>query len=112
MYAGSAGNHQTPLPPLFRNGLDDSLNQSSASMMGTYGMGSVRTELQGILNELRYLTGRMKEDEEEKEEVLDWKFAGMVIDRLCFWVLSFVLVGITIGIFIAPHISELISKKS
>ncbi len=38
-----------------------------------------------ILKEMRFLTKKIKEDEEDEGKELDWKFAAMVIDRLCMW---------------------------
>ena len=38
-------------------------------------------ELQCILKELKFITNRMKMQEEEEEVISDWKFAAMVIDR-------------------------------
>ena len=93
-----------PPPPFFRNGtLEDSWNHSCNS---TAGCGSsLRNEVLNILNEVRYLTRHVKEDDEEKEEINDWKFAGMVIDRLCFWIASIFLVVFTLAIFLsAPQV--------
>lgn len=36
-----------------------------------------------ILNELKLITKKLKSDEEDEQKSLDWKFAAMVIDRLC-----------------------------
>ena len=69
------------------------------------GLRNVRNELLAILNELRYITHKMKEDNDTNEEVNDWKFAAMVIDRLYLWVFSFYLVVATFSIFFsAPHL--------
>ena len=68
------------------------------------GLHSVRNELLGILNELRFITHKIKEDGEADEETNDWKFAAMVIDRLCFWIFSVYLVVTTLAIFFsAPN---------
>lgn len=69
------------------------------------GFTSVRNELLAILNELRYITHKIKEDSEASEEINDWKFAAMVIDRLCLWV-SALYMGITTAaiFFSAPHL--------
>ena len=65
---------------------------------------SLRNELLGILNELRFITHKIKEDNEAAEETNDWMFAAMVIDRLCFCVFSFYLVVTTLAIFFsAPN---------
>ena len=41
-----------------------------------------------ILNELQLITRKLKSDEEDEQKSLDWKFAAMVIDRLCFFLFS------------------------
>jgi nicotinic acetylcholine receptor len=41
--------------------------------------------LNAILKELRCMTQKLKDDEEEEEQSLNWKFAAMVIDRLCMY---------------------------
>ena len=40
-------------------------------------------ELTMILKELRVLTDKLKADEEDDAMENDWKFAAMVLDRLC-----------------------------
>lgn len=63
----------------------------------------IRNELLAILNELRFITKKMKDDTERSDETNDWKFAAMVIDRLCFWIFSAYLVIATMIIFISPQ---------
>lgn len=70
------------------------------------GMLSIRGELLAILNELRFITKKMKEENDSNEETNDWKFAAMVIDRLCFWIFSFYLIGTTMVIFLSPSFKE------
>ncbi len=66
---------------------------------------NVKNELLAILNELRFITHKIKEDNETEEEVNDWKFAAMVIDRLCIWVFSIYMIVTTLAIFFsAPHL--------
>ena len=65
---------------------------------------NVKNELLAILNELRFITHKIKEDNETEEEVNDWKFAAMVIDRLCIWVFSIYMIVTTLAIFFsAPN---------
>ena len=50
-------------------------------------------DLNFILQELRCITQKIKKDEYEEEKSLDWKFAAMVIDRLCmvlFYLATFI----------------------
>jgi len=44
--------------------------------------------LTDVLGEVRYLTGRMRQDADTQKVCSDWKFAAMVIDRLCLWLFS------------------------
>ena len=65
---------------------------------------NVRNELLAILNELRYITHKIKDESDAGEEVNDWKFAAMVIDRLCLWVFSVYMIVTTLAIFFsAPN---------
>lgn len=75
---------------------------------GRHGNDVCRTEemLARLLNELRIITNKMKTDAEEAAETNDWKFAAMVIDRLCFWTFSIYLIFITFVLFLAPYVSD------
>jgi hypothetical protein len=48
----------------------------------------LRKNLGSILKELRLITQKLKDDEEDEGKSLDWKFAAMVIDRLCMVVFA------------------------
>ena len=64
-----------------------------------------RSELKEILKELRFLTTKIKKDDEYQDACNDWKFAAMVIDRLCLWMFTVFTVTSTCGIlFSAPHL--------
>jgi len=52
-----------------------------------------------LLEELRYVTKRMRSDEEKEDEINEWKFAAMVIDRLCFYLFSVYLALLTLVFF-------------
>ena len=41
-----------------------------------------------ILKELKVLTKKIQDDAEDEEKELNWKFAAMVIDRLCMWIFA------------------------
>ena len=48
-----------------------------------------------ILNELRSITNKFKDDSEKGDATGDWKLVAMVIDRLCFCVFTvYYVVGI------------------
>lgn len=61
-----------------------------------------------ILKELGKLTQKIKDDDEDEAKELNWKFAAMVIDRLCmvFFIVSTAIC--TFGIlFSAPNFFKL-----
>ena len=69
------------------------------------GILNVKNELLAILNELRFITHKIKEDQDNADEINDWKFAAMVIDRLCVWVFTISMITTTAAVLIsAPHI--------
>lgn len=69
------------------------------------GLLAIRNELLAILNELRFITHKIKENQDTSEEVNDWKFAAMVIDRLCLWIFTVYTIITTVAVFFsAPHI--------
>ncbi|XP_043240584.1 neuronal acetylcholine receptor subunit alpha-7-like isoform X7 [Amphibalanus amphitrite] len=62
-------------------------------------------ELQLILRELRTVTDRLRQDDEEAVVTSDWKFAAMVVDRLCLIVFTLFTVVATVAVLLsAPHI--------
>ena len=62
-------------------------------------------ELQALLRELRFITARIRKDDEIREIISDWKFAAMVVDRFCLIVFTLFTVVATIAILLtAPHI--------
>ena len=62
-------------------------------------------EVKMILKELRSMTRRLREKDEEELVINDWKFAAMVIDRFCLIGLSLYTALTTIVLFLsAPHL--------
>ena len=62
-------------------------------------------ELSAILKELRVITDKLRSDDEEKETTNDWKFAAMVVDRICLIMFTLFTIVATIAVlFSAPHI--------
>jgi len=94
--------------PSFQRSLDGRQPPPLTTGYGNSAMStaSMRSELLAILNELRYITKKIKDDLESEEQTNDWKFAAMVVDRLCFWIFSLYLVGATIAIFTAPSLHK------
>uniref|UniRef100_A0A1I7XKZ5 Neur_chan_LBD domain-containing protein n=1 Tax=Heterorhabditis bacteriophora TaxID=37862 RepID=A0A1I7XKZ5_HETBA len=61
--------------------------------------------LQRIYHELKIITKRMVESDREEQASNNWKFAAMVVDRLCLYVFTVFIVASTIGIFwSAPYL--------
>uniref|UniRef100_A0AAR2KZ14 Neuronal acetylcholine receptor subunit alpha-7 n=1 Tax=Pygocentrus nattereri TaxID=42514 RepID=A0AAR2KZ14_PYGNA len=73
--------------------------------------GHVDTELAKILDEVRYIAKRFRDQDEEETQCNEWKFAASVIDRLCLMAFSLFTILCTIGILMsAPNFVEAISK--
>lgn len=72
---------------------------TSSSCLGSH------RELMLILKELRVITEKIRKDEEASDITNDWKFAAMVVDRLCLILFTCFTVIATIAVlFSAPHI--------
>ncbi|XP_069997179.1 neuronal acetylcholine receptor subunit alpha-7 isoform X3 [Penaeus vannamei] len=68
-------------------------------------MSSCTRELNLILKEIRMITDKMRKKDEDDEVVNDWKFAAMVVDRLCLLVFTLFTVIATVAVLLsAPHI--------
>lgn len=62
-------------------------------------------ELQAILKELQFITGRMRKADDEAELISDWKFAAMVVDRFCLIIFTLFTIIATVAVLLsAPHI--------
>ncbi|KRY27533.1 Neuronal acetylcholine receptor subunit alpha-7, partial [Trichinella spiralis] len=73
--------------------------------------GPLSRDLAAILKELRYITDRMRKEDEEHEIISDWKFAAMAVDRLCLVIFTtFLLVSTCSILLAAPHLYR--SKES
>ncbi|CAJ0935294.1 unnamed protein product, partial [Mesorhabditis belari] len=63
------------------------------------------TELKTISNQIRVMRKRVEDDEREEHAANDWKFAAMVVDRLCLFTFTIFIVVSTCGImFSSPHL--------
>ena len=66
--------------------------------------GAVR-ELTLILKELRVITEKIRSDDDADATQCDWKFAAMVLDRLCLIIFTLFTVMATILLLVsAPHV--------
>lgn len=66
---------------------------------------SAHRELHFILKEVRFITARIRKSEEEADIISDWKFAAMVVDRLCLFLFTLFTIAATVAVLLsAPHI--------
>lgn len=76
-----------------------------------HSLGSVEPELAKILDEVRFIAKRFRNQDKDEAVCNEWKFAASVIDRLCLMAFSLFTILCTIGIFMsAPNFVEAISK--
>lgn len=62
-------------------------------------------EIKLLLKEMRFLTKRLRDKDEEDLVIGDWKFAAMVIDRFCLIGLTgYTILTTVILLTSAPHI--------
>ncbi|OUC41949.1 Cation transporter family protein [Trichinella nativa] len=86
-----------------RNDLEPLLNRKETSIQMT---NDICHLLEQLIADVRYIREFVKNEEEEQEARNDWKFAAMVVDRICLIAFSFVILVSTIGIFSSsPHIT-------
>lgn len=77
----------------------------------TTSAGSLEPDLAKILDEVRYIAKRFRDQDEDELVCNEWKFAASVIDRLCLMAFSLFTILCTIGILMsAPNFVEAISK--
>ena len=64
----------------------------------------LKHSLECILEEIKIITQKLNEDEEE-EQSLNWKFAAMVIDKLCIYIFSFAtFLSTALILFTSPNL--------
>jgi len=65
----------------------------------------VYRELGAILKEIKVITEKIKDDEESSTIEGDWKFAAMVLDRMCLVFFSAFTIVATLSVLaVAPHV--------
>lgn len=68
-------------------------------------MSSADYELTLILKEIRFITDQLRKEDETSDVTKDWKFAAMVVDRLCLIIFTlFTIIATLAVLFSAPHI--------
>ncbi|OON16888.1 hypothetical protein X801_07285, partial [Opisthorchis viverrini] len=84
---------------------DDSFVEAGKSPIPTALLNAYRTDLEQIVTELRFITSKMRDDEQEALVNLEWKFAARVIDRFCLIVFAiFNLLATVVILFSAPNL--------
>ncbi len=62
-------------------------------------------ELSLILKEIKVITDKIRDDEESAAIENDWKFAAMVLDRLCLIIFTMFTIVATVAVLAAaPHV--------
>ena len=74
-------------------------------MIYTHKQHKAQRDLQAIVRELRFITTHIKKREDENDLIADWKFAAMVVDRVCLIIFTLFTIVATITVLLsAPHI--------
>jgi hypothetical protein len=69
------------------------------------GQQAVLLVLQKIHREIKVITRRMIETDRECDQSSNWKYAAMVVDRLCLYVFTLILLGTIVGVLVsAPYL--------
>ncbi|KAM3857991.1 cholinergic receptor, nicotinic, alpha 11 [Diretmus argenteus] len=109
----------SPTPPNHNmdTGCPSTVSSGGGFGGGTVGVGGCSAgglgdpQLQAILEEVRYMADRFREQDETESMADQWKFAAAVIDRLCLVVFSVFNIICTISILMAaPNFVEAMSK--
>lgn len=75
------------------------------SIVSNHSCISADYELALILKEIRFITDQMRKDDDAATVTRDWKFAAMVVDRLCLIIFTlFTIIATLAVLFSAPHI--------
>jgi len=109
--AGTCRRHRPPPPVrLCVDGGAEAVSGAADGVPGVHGGGGGAGTpavclLRSILAELRAVTTKLRQDERFEDECSDWKFAAMVVDRLCLCLFTMFTVVSTFSIlFSAPHV--------
>ncbi|XP_037937887.1 neuronal acetylcholine receptor subunit alpha-7-like [Teleopsis dalmanni] len=90
---GSVG----PVGPVSDGRMHEAISHTCLSSSAEY-------ELALILKELRWITDQLKKEDETGDITRDWKFAAMVVDRLCLIIFTlFTIIATLAVLFSAPH---------
>ncbi|XP_059487024.1 neuronal acetylcholine receptor subunit alpha-7 isoform X9 [Neocloeon triangulifer] len=89
----------------YLRGMSASTLDDTVAHVGGSACSASQRELQLILRELQFITGRMRQADEKADLISDWKFAAMVVDRFCLIIFTMFTVVATVAVLLsAPHI--------
>ncbi|KAI1283113.1 Neuronal acetylcholine receptor subunit alpha-7 [Halotydeus destructor] len=97
-------------PPGWANSGDsprlDNLNLDPCALDSTAGHTcQIVREISSCLRELKYITNRMRDNDDLEKIVQDWKFAAAIIDRLCFYAFTaFTIISTFVCLSSAPQL--------
>lgn len=94
------------IPQSYRTAGNDSDQEQSVALLEVNKcMQKACLELKTISGQIKIMRKRMEEDERDEQAENDWKFAAMVVDRLCLFIFTLFIVVSTCGImFSSPHL--------
>nr|XP_042909529.1 neuronal acetylcholine receptor subunit alpha-7-like [Parasteatoda tepidariorum] len=85
--------------------IDDDFSTSEEQLATVRGCCPTQRELAAILRELRYISNRMRREDRVTDIIAEWKYAAMVVDRVCLIVFTlFTVLSTFICLFSAPHL--------
>ncbi|KAH3830112.1 hypothetical protein DPMN_103349 [Dreissena polymorpha] len=68
---------------------------------------AILTQINNALDDVTFISGHLKEEDEYSSDKQDWKFIAMVLDRVFFWVFTLASIIGTFGILLqAPTIYD------
>ncbi|KAK5971638.1 Nicotinic acetylcholine receptor alpha 7 subunit [Trichostrongylus colubriformis] len=103
-HIGRGGSQKNP-PSYKMSGYDSDQEQTGPLLEVNKCMQKACLELKTISGQIKIMRKRMEEDERDEQAENDWKFAAMVVDRLCLFIFSIFIVVSTCGImFSSPHL--------
>uniref|UniRef100_A0AAU6PBH4 Nicotinic acetylcholine receptor alpha7 n=1 Tax=Protohermes xanthodes TaxID=1452977 RepID=A0AAU6PBH4_9NEOP len=87
------------------NGNGARLHESLLTANHAHTCMSADYELTLILKEIRFITDQLRKEDDTSDITKDWKFAAMVVDRLCLIIFTlFTIIATLAVLFSAPHI--------
>ncbi|PAV57656.1 hypothetical protein WR25_23297 [Diploscapter pachys] len=94
-----------PPPNIFVKSMCDSDDNTTVFTEMNRSMQKACLELKNIGGQIKVMRKKMEEDERDEQSQNDWKFAAMVVDRMCLFMFTLFILVSTCGImFTSPHL--------